>query len=178
VKAFFRCPHRRTQRRIIFASRARTHSPPHPLDPRRRRYLHRSLRRAYRTARVHPQKSFRISSSSPATNTAAAASPSAGKPAKHDWDQAIGRAISALRPGENSGCWIVQEAHPHPPRNLPLHHPNNTVEFATCSSTSPLTFSRQTLRLPHPPQRHRPRQRNLRRRPSPAFRVQPRQVNS
>jgi hypothetical protein len=48
---------------------------------------------------------------------------------EHDWDQAIGRAISAVRPGENSGCWIVQERIPIRREIFPYITPNNTVEF-------------------------------------------------
>ncbi len=48
---------------------------------------------------------------------------------EHDWDQAIGRAISAARPGENSGCWIVQERIPIRREVFPYIAPDHTVEF-------------------------------------------------
>jgi hypothetical protein len=48
---------------------------------------------------------------------------------EHDWDQAIARAVSALRPGENSGCWIVQERIPIRREVFPYITPANTVEF-------------------------------------------------
>jgi hypothetical protein len=48
---------------------------------------------------------------------------------EHDWDQAIERAISAVRPGEKSACWIVQERIPVRREVFPYITPNKTVEF-------------------------------------------------
>ena len=48
---------------------------------------------------------------------------------ENDWDQAIGRAISAVRPGETSGCWIVQERIPIRREVFPYIAPDHTVEF-------------------------------------------------
>jgi hypothetical protein len=53
---------------------------------------------------------------------------------EHDWDEAIGRAISstqssAAKPTEKNGAWIVQERIPIRREVFPYIKPNKTVEF-------------------------------------------------
>ncbi len=48
---------------------------------------------------------------------------------EHDWDEAIARAISATKPGEQSSAWIVQERIPIRREVFPYITPNKTVEF-------------------------------------------------
>jgi hypothetical protein len=48
---------------------------------------------------------------------------------EHDWDEAIARAISSTKPGEQSSAWIVQERIPIRREVFPYITPNKTVEF-------------------------------------------------
>src|SRR5258708_25261364 len=53
---------------------------------------------------------------------------------EHDWDEAIGRAISSpqsrpAKPAERNGAWIVQERIPIRREVFPFITPNRTVEF-------------------------------------------------
>src|SRR5690349_10591506 len=48
---------------------------------------------------------------------------------EHDWDEAIARAVSATKPGEQSCAWIVQERIPIRREVFPYITPNKTVEF-------------------------------------------------
>ena len=72
--------------------------------------------------------------------------------------------------------------HPYPPRSFPLHHETRQRRLPRrfqrhARRFRALSFPRKTRRLPHPPQRHRPRQRHQRRRPSPRLPRKPAPLN-
>jgi hypothetical protein len=48
---------------------------------------------------------------------------------ERDWDEAVGRAISATKPGEKSSAWIVQERIPVRRELFPYISPGKNVEF-------------------------------------------------
>ena len=91
------------------------------------------------------------------------------------WDATIEKAVSAAKAGGDAGCWIVQERIPIRREVFPyITQARQRRIQRHARRLRPLSLPRQTLRLPHAPQRHRPRQRNLRRRPSPRLPRHPR----
>jgi len=78
-----------------------------------------------------------------------------------DWDMAIERALSA-----KNGVWIVQERIPIRREVFPYIADVGRVDYRTCWWISPRPFPRKARWLSYQTQRHRPRQRDQRRRPS------------
>ena len=178
VKASLRCsPTSRT--RSCFPRRARTHTPAHSLDQGGRRRAHLALRRAIELlAFIRKERENLVLK--PSDEYGGTGVTLGWETTEQAWDAAIEKAVSAVSAGGEAGCWIVQERIPIRREVFPYitqarGEQRRIQRHARRLRSIPLP--RQIVRIPHPPKRHRTRQRHLGRRPSPRFpRNRPRRI--